>query len=83
MPSSISVSIQLLNCRGFVALRFSLGFAVKPALFSSSSLSTANLSSNSPRVSFVYIATMLNRSLLVEIRRQGSYVDGSIDSFSL
>ncbi len=83
MPSFISVSIQLLNYSKFVALRFFLGFAVKPALFSSSSLSTANLLSNSLRVSSVYIATILNRSLLVEIRRQESYVDSSINSFSL
>ncbi len=83
MPSFISVSIQLLNYSRLVALRFFLGFAIKPALFSSSSLSIANLSSNSLRVSSVCIATMLNCSLLVEIRRQESYVDSSIDSFSL
>ncbi len=64
-------------------LRFSLGFTIKPALFSSFFLSIANLSSNSLRVSSVYIATMLNLSLLVEIRRQGSYVDSFINSFSL
>jgi len=82
MLLSISVSIHLLNCRGFDVLRLSLGFAVKPALFNSSSLSTANLLFNKLRVSFIYIAIMLSRSLLVEIRRQGSYVDSSINSFS-
>ncbi len=37
-----SVSIQPLNYSGFAVLRFSLGLAVKFALFNSSSLSIAN-----------------------------------------
>jgi hypothetical protein len=78
-----SNNIQPLNCRGFTVLRASLGFVVKFAFVSSLSSSIANLLFNRPRVLSVYIATMLNRSLFVDIRRQGSYVDDSIDSFSL
>ncbi len=79
----LSVSTQPLNYSGFVVLRFSLGLAVKFALFNSSSSSIANLVFNRPRVLSVYIATILNRSLFIDIRRQGSYVEVSIESFSL
>ncbi len=83
MPLFTSNNIQPLNCKGFGVLSVSLGFVVKFALFSSLSLSTANSLFNRPRVLLVYIATMPNRSLFVDIRRQGSYVNNSINSFSL
>jgi hypothetical protein len=83
VPLFESDNIQPLNYRGFTVLRASLGFVVKFAFTSSLSSSIANLLFNRPRVSSVYIATMPNRSLFVDIRRQGLYVDDSINSFSL
>ncbi len=64
-------------------LRVSLGFVVKFAFLSSLSSSIANLLFNRPRVSLVYIVIMPNRFLFVEIRRQGLYINSSINSFSL
>jgi hypothetical protein len=78
-----SNKIQPLNYRGFILLRASLGFVVKFAFISSLSLSIINLLFDRPRVSSIYIAIILNRSLFINIRRQGSYIDNSINSFSL
>ncbi len=83
MSLFISNSTQLLNYKGFKLLRISLGFIVNVALYSSFSLSIANSLLERPRVLLVYIVIMLNRSLFVDIRRQGLYVNDSIDSFSL
>ncbi len=83
MLLSVSDKTQLLNCKGFAVLKFSLGFVVKFAFLSSISLSIANSFDNKPRVSLVCIATIPNRSLFIEIKRHRSYIDDSIESFSL
>jgi len=72
-----------LKSNSVIKLSFSFGFAIRFAFISSFSLRAKNWLSPKIIILLVYILTILNRVLVVVIRKQGLNIEVVIKSFSL
>jgi hypothetical protein len=68
----LSIRIQPLNYNNSVVVKVFFGFAINPALLSSSCSKIINRLSKRPNVLSVCILTIANLSFTVVIKRQGS-----------